>query len=229
MSRAREKADKLENIVDGGVDGIAAARERWRRGDLMELGPLPLSAVARQPDGTVGFYMDVQSHECSQRKDKMQASFSLPEHSCGTLDPSCASVETSPMPSPSATLLLLSPPRFVCIERLRRERACGCLWHTGYVTVTYSLSSAQEATEVQPSSLVHPAEAHRRLAAWYHAYLEDGHTHDETIMQLEMRSVRSAEELSQHHKASCLAQLGKGPGVRGKGPGLVHGSPPKEE
>lgn len=62
------------------------------------------------------------------------------------------------------------PPRYVVIERLRRERRCCGLLRTGTVTLTYSRAAAADV-EVRLGQLMHPSDAHLRLAQWYEALL----------------------------------------------------------
>ena len=63
VGKAEEQAGQLRDVVGTAEAGIKAARKRVERG-LIEIGPLPLEALLRAPEGSaVGFYYEPSSED----------------------------------------------------------------------------------------------------------------------------------------------------------------------
>ena len=230
---AEEKAATLSDAMGTASENVTAARERWKRGDLVDLQGVPLSAVVWQSNATAGFFFEdpreqfvkdpreaalafkrlsvvapaeivteqlsddhrrsmtahlQRAQRATSARGSLMAADSLfemmgqhlsdaprppspPPHPSPPASPPVASARcmTSSTHSPAQGGLVV-PPRYVVIERLRRERRCCGLLRTGTVTLTYSRAAAADV-EVRLGQLMHPSDAHLRLAQWYEALL----------------------------------------------------------
>ena len=236
VESAEEKAAALADAIGTASESVVAARARWKRGDLVELSQVPISAVVWQSDGTVGFFYDdprehfnkapheakmaVHRHKAKMATRRLSQTtpvelmtnelsenhrLSMAAHmqraqratsargslmdadalfglvGDGASDDAHKLPRPPPHPSPPASPPCTTsthvptregdfvvPPRYVAIERLRRERRCRGLLRTDTVTLTYSLTASAQL-QVRLRQLVHPSDAHVRLAQWYEA------------------------------------------------------------